>query len=340
MNSIIGVVIALFVLGIVFCILGGSFCCISGQKETAAFECLLGFAIFLAVFALIELPIELSGMAFHVLVYAELTAFIAILTGCTIYLQGKNRKNEIKIFTKPDYLLLILFVLILLQILYGMNNGIRINGYDTSYYNGHAVNALYTDTMYQYNARTGKYIGQETYMHDCYPMLIAFLSKIFGMHPLVTSSRVLACVEILITNLIVYETARRLSDGRRDIADWTVGIYGFMSIFSYEFEETPAFYLWQRTAESKSMLANLYLPMVLLTMVLLAKNIESKRNWLILCLIAFAGVSMYISGIFIITVMVGTGLMSILLVQRKWKYLLHAILCMIPGIVMAMIRIL
>ena len=340
MNSIIGVVIALFVLGIVFYILGGSFCRISGQKETVAFECLLGFVIFLAVFALIELPIELSGMAFHVLVYAELAAFIAILTGCTIYLLGKNRKNEIKIFVKPDYLLLILFALILLQILYGMNNGIRINGYDTSYYNGHAVNALYTDTMYQYDARTGKYIGQETYMHDCYPMLIAFLSKIFGMHPLVTSNRVLACVEILITNLIVYETARRLADGRRDIADWTVGIYAFISIFCYEFEETAAFYLWQRTAESKSMLANLYLPLVLLALVLLAKNIENKWNWLILCLITFAGVSMSISGIFIITVMVGTGLLSIIFVQKKWQYLFYAILCMIPVMIMAMIRIL
>ncbi len=340
MNSITGIIIALFVLSAVFFILGSSFCCIFGTEETTAFEYLSGFVIFLTVFALIEIPIELSGMAFHVLVYAETAVFVIILTGCITYLLRQNRKNKKIIFKKPDQVTIILFVLILLQIFYGMNNGSRINGYDTSYYNGHAANALYTDTIYQYDARTGEYIGQENYVHDCYPMLIAFLARIFGMHPLVASSRVLACVEILTASLIVYEIARRLSDGRRDIADWTVGIYGFMSILCYEFEETSAFYLWQRTAESKSMLANLYLPMVLLAMVLLAKNIESKRNWLILCLIAFAGVSMSISGIFIITVMVGAGLLSVIFVQKKWRYLFRAFVCMIPGIVMAMIRIL
>ena len=340
MNSIIGIMIVLFLLGTVFFILGSSFCGIFGQNETIVFEGILGFMIFLTVFALIEIPIELSDMAFHVLVYAETAVFAVILTGCITYLLRKSKKNGKRFFVKPDKLTIILFVLILLQVFYGMNNGIRINGYDTSYYNGHAANALYTDTIYQYDARTGTYIGHETYVHDCYPMLIAFLAKLFGMHPLVASSRVLACVEIIIANLIVYEIARHLSEDRRDIADWTVGIYGLMSIFSYEFEETSAFYLWQRTAESKSMLANLYLPMVLLAMVLLAKNIESKRNWLILCLIIFAGVSMSISGIFIITVMVGAGVLSIIFVQKKWQYLFHAILCMIPVMIMAMIRIL
>ena len=161
MNSITGIIIALFVLSAVFFILGSSFCCIFGTEETTAFEYLSGFVIFLTVFALIEIPIELSGMAFHVLVYAETAVFVIILTGCITYLLRQNRKNKKIIFKKPDQVTIILFVLILLQIFYGMNNGSRINGYDTSYYNGHAANALYTDTIYQYNARTGEYIGQE-----------------------------------------------------------------------------------------------------------------------------------------------------------------------------------
>ena len=80
MNSITGIIIALFVLSAVFFILGCSFCCIFGTEETTAFEYLSGFVIFLTVFALIEIPIELSGMAFHVLVYAETAVFVIILT--------------------------------------------------------------------------------------------------------------------------------------------------------------------------------------------------------------------------------------------------------------------
>ena len=221
-----------------------------------------------------------------------------------------------------------------------MNNGIIVHDYDTSYYNGHAINALYTDTIYQYDARTGVYVGTESYVHDCYPMLIAVLAKVFAMHPLVVVNRVLACLEILFMNLIVYEIARRLTDGRRDIANWTVGIHAAMSILSYEFTDTAEYYLWQRTAESKSMLANLYLPLTLLALTLLAKELDNKRNWLILGSVVLAGVTMSISGIFILTAMVGVGLLAILIVQKKWRYLINAVLCVIPGLVMGAIRIL
>ena len=205
-----------------------------------------------------------------------------------------------------------------------MNNGVSVHGYDTSYYNGHAATALYTDTMYQYDARTGLYIGKESYVHDCYPMLIATLAKLFSMHTLV----------------IVYETARRLAGGRKDIANWTVGIHGALSILSYEFPDTAEYYLWQRTAESKSMLCNIYLPFVLLALVLLAKEIDNKCNWLILGMIVTAGMAMSVSGIFIIAAMVGIGVVVIMTVQKKWKYMINTMLCMMPGLMIGMIRIL
>ena len=208
------------------------------------------------------------------------------------------------------------------------------------YYNGHAANALYTDTMYQYDARTGLYKGNESYVHDCYPMLIATLAKIFFMHTLVVVNRVLACVEILFASLIVYETARRLAGGREDIANWTVGIHGALSILSYEFPDTAEYYLWQRTAESKSMLCNIYLPFVLLALVLLAKEIDNKCNWLILGMIVTAGMAMSVSGIFIIAAMVGIGVVVIMTVQKKWKYMINTMLCMVPGMMIGMIRIL
>ena len=339
MNSIIGVIIVLFVLGILFFVLGSCFCHFFGREESIEFAWLLGFVLFLGIFALLELPIELSGMAFHVLVYVELAVFAVLFVAGGAYCIRAYRSGGVR-WQKPDRLTVVLFALILLQILYGMNNGIRINGYDTSYYNGHAINALYTDTIYQYDARTGAYVGSESYVHDCYPMLLAVLAKVFAMHPLVVENRVLACLEILFMNLIVYEIARRLTGGNREIANWTVGIHAAISILSYDFSETAEFYLWQRTAESKSMLANIYLPLVLLALVLLAKKLDDTCNWLILGSIVLAGVTMSISGIFILTAMVGVGLLSILMVQRKWNYLIRAVLCVLPGLAMGAIRIL
>lgn len=87
------------------------------------------------------------------------------------------------------------------------------------------------------------------------------------------------------------------------------------------------------------MLANVYLPLTLLAMILLAKEAESLYHWLILGLTALVGVSLSISGIFILTAMIGSGVLGILIYQRKGKYLLNAVLCMIPSMVVGIIRL-
>lgn len=340
MNSIVGVVITFMVISMSFFLLGHCFCSLFQKKEEPVFQVLLGAVLFLAVFSVVELPIEKLNLPFHVLVYAEGFVFAALLMACVVYCVRKGKFNIPEKWTVPDAMTILLLFLIILQVVYGMNNGIRINGFDTSYYNGHAVNAIYTDTMYQYSARSGEYIGKERYVYDAYPMLIAFLSKIFFMHPLVMVNRVFASMEIVLMNLIVYEIAYRLSAGRKNIANWTVGIHAGMSILCYEFDEGKGFYLWQRTAESKSMLANIYLPLALLAMILLAQGLEQLYHWLILGLIAFVGVSLSISGIFILSAMIGSGLLAILLYQRRWRYLFHAMICMIPSMIVGIMRLL
>ena len=155
MNSIMGVVVVLIVLNILFLVTGKSFFCLFKREETIEFEWLTGFVLFLAVFGVIELPIEMSGLPFHVLVYAESAVFAVLFAGCILYCIYESHYHGVLLWKKPDRRFAMLLVMLFLLILYGMNNGASVHGYDTSYYNGHAANALYTDTMYQYDARTG-----------------------------------------------------------------------------------------------------------------------------------------------------------------------------------------
>ena len=53
-----------------------------------------------------------------------------------------------------------------------------------------------------------------------------------------------------------------------------------------------------------------------------------------------AGMTMSVSGIFIIAAMVGIGVVVIMTVQKKWKYMINTMLCMMPGLMIGMIRIL
>ena len=88
------------------------------------------------------------------------------------------------------------------------------------------------------------------------------------------------------------------------------------------------------------MLANLYLPLALLALVLLAREMGRREYWVLLALVFFTGASLSISGIFILCVMIGVGLLALLCYRRRWQYWIGAALCMLPGVLVGMIRLL
>ncbi|MCI5874707.1 MAG: DUF6077 domain-containing protein [Clostridiales bacterium] len=340
MNSYMGVAIALIVLSIIFLLLGNQFLRLFHREDRLEFQWLFGFVLFLAIFAIVDLPVELMQTSFHALAYWEAAVFLILTVASAVwYVRNKSEGAKV-VWKKPDMITVIFLVLIVVQVIYGMNNRVYASYYDTSYYNGHALNAIYTDTVYEYCPYTGLYVGDATEWNDSYPMLIAVLAKCFGMHTLVVINRVIGILEIVAVNLIIYEIAFRLSDARRTVAVWTVGIHAVMSLLCWELSELNEYFLWVRMAESKSMLANVYLPLVLLALIMIAQEIENKYNWCVLAIIVFAGVSMSLSGIFMITVMVGVGMLPILLYQRKLKNWGYAVLCMLPSVMMGAIRLL
>lgn len=229
-----------------------------------------------------------------------------------------------------DVWLLLFLVLLVVQIWYGMGNQLYVSRYDTSYYNGNAINALYTDTMYQYDAYTGVYVGKAVAWHDSYSMLIAFLAKLFFMHPLVVVNRIMGVIEIVAANLAVYEIALRLSKGKRAVAVWTTLIRALIGVLCWNLGEVPGYYLWTRMAESKSMLANVYLPLALFAIVLAAEETEKKQCWIMLGVFAFAGATMSMSGVFMIPMLLGVGLLPVLLRRKKLKYWGYAVLSVLP----------
>ncbi len=57
---------------------------------------------------------------------------------------------------------------------------------------------------------------------------------------------------------------------------WTAIIRALISVLCWNLGEVPGYYLWTRMAESKSMLANVYLPLALLAIVLAAEETEKS----------------------------------------------------------------
>lgn len=161
-------------------------------------------------------------------------------------------------------------------------------------------------------------------------MLIAFLAKLFFMHPLVVVNRIMGVIEIVAANLAVYEIALRLSKGNRAVAVWTAIIRALISVLCWNLGEVPGYYLWTRMAESKSMLANVYLPLALLAIVLAAEETEKKQCWIMLGVFGVRRGDDVDERRVHDTVLLGVGLLPVLLRRKKLKYWGYAVLSVLP----------
>lgn len=340
MDSVIGIIIAFSVLSGIFYIFGNMYTFLFQKRESIACQWLIGFVMCLSLFAIVDIPLETIGVSFQTLAYGFLGVGIAAIAICiALYIMNTKKNGRAKI--KPlDTFAMIFLILIMIQVIYGMYNSIYTSYMDTAYYNGNTMNAVYTNTMYEYSPYTGVYEPGRIQQNDSYSMLIAVLAQLFCMHPLVMINRIFGMIEIVAVNIIIYEIAYRLSESNKQIAVCTVAIHAVMSIMTWQASSINEAFLWTRMAESKSMLANIYLPLVLLGLIIIAKKIDEKYGWILLGLFVFAGAAMSLSGIFMILAMLGVGLLAILIYHLKAKYFLYAFLCAIPCICVGMIRLL
>ncbi|MDD6243125.1 MAG: DUF6077 domain-containing protein, partial [Roseburia hominis] len=79
MNSIGGVLVALIVLGGISYWNGHCFTVLFKKKEDIVFQILIGAVVFLAVFVIVELPMEKAGTSFHALVIVECAVYAVLL---------------------------------------------------------------------------------------------------------------------------------------------------------------------------------------------------------------------------------------------------------------------
>ena len=206
MNSALGIVIGLVVLSCIFWILGAGVCRLMGRKEGPGFFVAVRYGTFPQDFLRCGYFHRGGRCGVPCAFYTALAVLVIAVALGVVYLVRAGRKEGGSWMRYParDVWLLLFLVLLVVQIWYGMGNQLYVSRYDTSYYNGNAINALYTDTMYQYDAYTGVYVGKAVAWHDSYSMLIAFLAKLFFMHPLVVVNRIMGVIEIVAANLAVY----------------------------------------------------------------------------------------------------------------------------------------
>ena len=334
MDSIIGIVIVLTCLFVAFYVLGAMLERKLDIEVDSFCRIILGFILFLFAFVVIDVPLEYAHVPFHVLAYGALFVWI-MLAGYSIYYVRKIEFPS-KAFWNENTTFGFLLV-VGVEIWYGMRNAIYTSYSDAAYYNMSSITSIYTNTIFEYDQFSGLAGFDPTRAQDSSIILVAVLSKISHMHVLIMVNRVMAVLEIVMFNLILYEIALILSKKNKKIAFLTVFFYFVISLFYWM--NGGENLLWGRLAETKSMLANIYIPVVLLCFSLLAGMREKKRLWILIMCAVTVGVALSFSGTYIVLAFTFYLVLSYWLLNgRKIQTIIYAALAVTPSTVIMLMR--
>lgn len=343
MNSWFGVIFLILILLVIYYLIGSSLSnifCPVGSRRTGLVCCVYGFLLCQILFSLIEVPmacyeqpLSLVTLIWGIVLIVLVLASIILAVKKKMYLEVIN--SQIITCLKSDSLCWIAIIgIITVQIGFHVLNGHYGSYLDSSTYNGWIITALHTDTIFQYNPHTGLIgeIGKTRFLAS-YEMYAAAICAMTKMHPLIFINQVMSILEIIFYNVICLEIFKILfSDKIKNIV-WALGFLCTFNLATSSATGTPASFLFLRTAESKSMLANIILPMIILEMCYLYFDEIKGMWWIFLFVILFAGCAIGNSGIFVPPVAAILGLISLFLVKNKpLKVLFYFPIIFIPNI--------
>ena len=213
-------IIRIIVFALIVPVLLGNLVCVLYKKENCgiAENAAYGFMLMCLLFFLIAVPMIFLHTSFHALLYLWF-AVLAVLCMISVYLRVKRRgykeiAESARCFFKEvtaERFTTVIWVAAAFIILFEACLPTFTMHVDTddSRFIAEALEAVEKDTMIQYHAITGKYLGfapgeQTKDMTSPYPIFIALLSRLYGLHPAITAHTVLPFLFIILSYIIFY----------------------------------------------------------------------------------------------------------------------------------------
>lgn len=290
---------------------------------------LTGYELCMVLFQIVELPAHLLGAPLSLTAYV----YVIVLAGFACFL---IRTAPIGMpVSRPDRAEIVCAGFVAaVPVMIQFFNMVYGSMADTGQYIGQISTALYTDTIRQYEPFSGRASGyfDSQNLFAAYEMHSAVICRIFHMHPLIYVHHVLAVMEIVFSVFLVYQSALLLFAGDRRKSQTALVVSLFVNLFSYS-PYTWSGFLFLRTAESKSMLAAVVLPLLFYDMAVLSEDSDAKAGRKALFLTVVFGLGICRSSAFLIPAALTMQLLPLIISDRKWKLLPVYGLCMAPCVV-------
>jgi len=341
------IVILIFILLVIPTVVGTIF---RGRyKESAGlpFYWVSGQILLWAGFLLLSIPLILKEKPFSLLVTLFGTFMVTLtvisfcrlgsgLRKCSCCIKNtklKKEKGAVRITDIVAWMVfgVLLIVQLVLMVVMAYEEG------DDAFYVATSTVTEASDTMYRILPYTGLTTGLDA-RHGLapFPIWVAFLARVSGMHPATVSQIALPVVLVVMAYGIYYLIAQQLFEDDKKkcalfmiVAELSV-IFGGYSVYSAEN------FLIVRASQGKAVLANIVLPFLLYLMMVLMKKLQNREimggmYWMLTALTMLAGCLCSTLGSILTCMFLGVVGLCTAFAYKKWRILLPmAGCCVIP----------
>lgn len=201
--------------------------------------------------------------------------------------------------------------------------------------------ALYTANVYSFGSTGLNY----RYAMAPFPIWIAFLAKISGVHTLVIGHLVLGVVLVTMSYVIYAEIGRVLFGENYQKRLQMLILIAVLYIWGNTSSHTAESFLLLRSRQGKALVAGLVFPAMVYLLLKIGKTLEQRgriawENYLLATAIILTGCLGSTLGGALVILLWASALLLLAMGYRKGSLLLWGVLCTLPGLVYALLYLL
>lgn len=286
----------------------------------------VGFFVMLAIYQLLEVPMALCYVKFHVLVMVY-AVILVMFVGAAIYRRKKVGRlfstiitNEKEKKTIYDWIYLIGFLVILgYQLYHTIFWQMNEMAFDDAIYLAHANDAVQSDLLFLLEPYKGEYtklnIKRLLQSSIVYP---SFLSKLTGIHVTVIAHTIWPVFLVLMAYSVYYLIAEKIFEKKKNRYLFLLMVaflynFGFYSHYSTSFRLLGT--IWQ----GKGILAVILNFLYLYIYSYVYQSKYDRKSGVLVCLLSIASVGLTLGGVISTAVISGVLFILFYIKNRKWK---------------------
>lgn len=329
----------------------GLACFVEKQEKNICFMWVSGFVLLLALFQVLSVPLILlqEKMSFgqkdvlSVLIF--LFAVIASLMGASgtvtwvVHIRKKPKLEIVrsKMNTLEKVLWIVFGLGLTVQLI--MAAVLSFSDGDDAYYVAVATMAESDGSMYMNLPYRGGTTGLDgRHALAPFPILIAFLARVSGLHVATVAHVVMPLFIIPITYCVYGLIGNRLFKGKRVYLAMFLVFAEVLVLWGNHSPYTAETFLMIRSWQGKAVLANVIVPASFFVLYMIGERLSENRKvekslWILMFMLMESASLCSTQGCILLATMLGCFGLCIVLVYKAFRSILPIILCLVPTVV-------